>query len=61
MSLRGSRGAVGELGHAAGHVIAYDARLSQAVQVPGYEKLCEAIVEAFRATQSPAVPDRCCR
>jgi len=40
--------AVGELGHAAGHVMAYGARLSQAGQAPGYEKLCEAIVEAFR-------------
>jgi hypothetical protein len=28
--------------------MAYGARLSQAGQAPGYEKLCEAIVDAFR-------------
>jgi hypothetical protein len=40
--------AVGELGHAAGHVMAYGARLSQAGQIQGYEKICEAIIEVFR-------------
>jgi hypothetical protein len=40
--------------------MAYGVRLSQAGQAPGYEKLCEAIVEAFRVgvvekTRRPAI------